>query len=194
MRTLVVYCHPNPGSLIAAAKDRVLAGLAAAGHDVRLSDLYADGFEPRLTADERRTHLQPGITPDLQGYADDLQWAQALVLVYPTWFSGQPAMLKGWIDRVWVNGVAWELPPGARFVRPRLGNIRRIVVVTSHGSGKWINALEGETGKRVATRSIRVLCSKRTRTTWCPIYGLDTAPESKRTAWLAKVERTMSKL
>ena len=51
MRTLVVYCHPNPGSLIAAAKDRVLAGLAAAGHDVRLTDLYADGFEPRLTAD-----------------------------------------------------------------------------------------------------------------------------------------------
>lgn len=194
MRVLLVHCHPNPESLVAAAKDRALAGLAGGGHEVRLVDLYADGFEPAMTAHERRTHQEPGVAPELQHYADHLAWAEALVLVYPTWWSGQPAMLKGWFDRVWVAGVAWELPAGANVIRPLLANIRRIVVVTTHGSPKYLNALEGESGKRVALRAIRAMCSKRTRTTWCAVYGLDTADHAERTAWLDRVERTLSKL
>ncbi len=194
MRVLVVHCHPNPASLVSAAKDRALAGLAAAGHHVRLTDLYADGFGPAMTAHERHTHKQPGVAPELQHYADDLAWAEALVLVYPTWWGGQPAMLKGWIDRVWVAGVAWELPAGAAVLRPRLTNVRRIVVVTTHGSPKHLNALQGENGKRVAFRAIRAMCSKRTRTTWCAIYGLDRADDAKRRAWLDRVERTLTNL
>lgn len=194
MRVLVVHCHPDPESLVAAAKDRVLVGLARSEHDVRFTDLYAEGFEPRMSSDERRTHAEPGVAPALQRYADDLAWAEALVLVYPTWWSGQPAMLKGWIDRVWVSGVAWELPEGANILRPLLTNIRRIVVVTTHGSPKYMNALEGETGKRVAFRAIRAMCSKRTRTTWCAIYGLDRADAAKRRAWLDRVERLAATL
>jgi NAD(P)H dehydrogenase (quinone) len=193
-RALVVYCHPNPDSFTAAARDRAAAALRGAGHDVRLTDLYADGFRPAMSCDERSTHKQPGIAPELQHYADDLRWAQTLVLVYPTWWSGQPAMLKGWIDRVWVAGVAWELPPGANVLRPLLRNIRRIVVVTTHGSSKLINALEGEAGKRTVTRSMRVMCSRRTRTTWCAMYGLDTAGDEARQRFLAKVARAISRL
>ena len=107
-RVLVVYCHPNPQSFTAAARDRALEALATHRHDVRLIDLYADGFEPAMSCDERRTHKEPGVAPELQRYADDLRWAQALVLVYPTWWSGQPAMLKGWIDRVFANGWAYD--------------------------------------------------------------------------------------
>jgi NAD(P)H dehydrogenase (quinone) len=193
-RVLVVYCHPNPRSFTASVRDRALAALAMLGHEVRLTDLYADGFQPAMSCDERRTHKEPGVAPELQRYADDLQWAQALVLVYPTWWSGQPAMLKGWIDRVWVAGVAWELPAGANVVRAKLRNIRRIVVVTGHGSSKFVNALEGEAGKRTVTRSMRAMCSRRARTTWCAIYDLDTAGEDARERFLAKVERAMSRL
>ncbi len=194
MRTLVVYCHPNPDSLIAAALQRALDGLHVAGHDVRITDLYADGFQPALSCQERRTHKEPGVLSELQPYADDLGWAEALVLVYPTWWSGQPAMLKGWIDRVWVAGVAWELPDGANVLRPLLTNVRRIVVVTTHGSAKYVNALEGESGKRTVTRSMRAMCNKRVRTTWCAIYGLDRATEEKRIAFLDRVERTLTRL
>ena len=187
MRVLAIYCHPNPNSFVAAARDRALAGLATAGHEVRLSDLYADGFEPVMSADERRTHKEPGVADELKPYADDLAWAEALVLIYPTWWSGQPAMLKGWIDRVWVH-------EGDRTPTPRLRNIRRIVVVTTHGSSKLINALEGESGKRTVTRSIRAMCSRRTRTTWCAMYGIDTRDASERAAFLDRVERTLSNL
>ena len=152
MNVLVVYCHPDPASFVAAARDRVLAALDRDGHVVRLTDLYAEGFDPCFDAHDRRTHLEPGTAPALQRHADDLRWCEALVLVYPTWWSGQPAMLKGWIDRVWANGVAWTLPAGSNRLRPLLANVRRIVVVTTHGSSKVVNALQGESGKRVATR------------------------------------------
>ena len=188
MRTLVIYCHPNPDSFVAAARDRVLAGLGAAGHEVRHTDLYADGFRPELSEDERRTHLEAGIAPELQRYADDLRWAEAIVLVYPTWWSGQPAMLKGWMDRVWGAGVAWELPEGASVVKPLLTDIRRIAIVTTHGSSKWVNALEGESGKRTVFRSIRAMCSRRVRTSWTAIYKLDRIDEAERVAWLDGVE------
>jgi NAD(P)H dehydrogenase (quinone) len=193
-RVLLVYCHPNPESFTAAMRDRALATLGSGGHEVRLTDLYADEFDPAMSCDERRNHKEPGVAPELERYADDLRWAQALVLVYPTWWSGQPAMLKGWVDRVWVAGVAWELPAGANVVRPLLRNIRRIVVVTGHGSSKLVNALEGEAGKRTVTRSLRAMCSRRTRTTWCAIYGLDNATDDARDRFLAKVDRTLSRL
>ena len=189
MRTLVVYCHPNPDSFVAAALDRVLAGLRASDHEVRVTDLYADGFRPEMSLEERRTHLEPGAAPELDGYVADLRWAEALVFVYPTWWSGQPAMLKGWMERVWACGVAWELPEGAQVTRPLLTHIRRIAIVTTHGSSKWMNALEGEAGKRTAFRAIRAVCSRRARTSWIAIYGLDRADAAKRVAWLDRVER-----
>ncbi len=190
MRTLVVYCHPDPASFTAATRDRVLAALANRGDDVRLTDLYGEGFDPLFTAQECRDHLRPGPDPSLARYAEDLQWCRRLILVYPSWWSGQPAMLKGWVDRVWVNGVAWDLPAGANRIRARLHNVRRIVAVTSHGSSKLTNAVEGEVGKRLVTRTLRALCHPLTRTKWIALYDIDTASDEQRHAFLDRVERS----
>ncbi len=67
-------------------------------------------------------------------------------------------------------------------------------MVTTHGSSKWVNALEGESGKRTVTRSLRAMCSRRTRTTWCALYGLDRADDSARAAFLDRVERALARL
>jgi NAD(P)H dehydrogenase (quinone) len=193
-RALVIYCHPQANSFVAAARDRVLAGLATGGAEVRFTDLYADGFDPGFTASDHGNHLVAGTDPSLASYAADLQWCDTLVLVYPTWWSGQPAMLKGWIDRVWVHGVAWTLPEGANRLAPGLRNVRRLVAVTTHGSPKWINIVEGEGGKRTVTRSLRTMCHPLARTTWLALYGIDSASESKRTAFLDRVERRLTRL
>jgi putative NADPH-quinone reductase len=121
-RVLVIHCHPSEDSFVAAVRDRVTDALTAAGADVRLTDLYADGFDPLFGADERERHLSPGTDPSIASYADDLRWCDMLVLVYPTWWAGQPAMLKGWIDRIWAQGVAWDLPEGANRRCSRAGS------------------------------------------------------------------------
>lgn len=191
-RVLVISCHPSAEGLIPAARQRILGSLDSCDVDVRHTDLYSDGFKPELTAEEHRHHTDPIVSDDLMRYTRDLTWCDTLVLVYPTWWSTQPAMLKGWIDRVWAAGVAWELPNGADRLVPRLHNVRRIIVVTSHGSNKWINSFQGEGGKRVAFRSLRSMCNRRTRCHWWALYGVDTSSEETRRAWLEQLdERTI---
>lgn len=194
MRTLVVFCHPVADSFSSALRDASLSGLATGGHEVRLTDLYAEDFDPVFSAADHALHLDlPSKKPAITRHADDLRWCESLVLIYPTWWSGQPAMMKGWIDRVWVSGVAWTLPPGANRLQPLLRNIRRITVVTTHGSSKFVNALEGEAGKRIASRSLRVLCSRRCRTRWIAFYRIDDSTDEARAAFIDRVERRLAR-
>ena len=199
MRVLVVHAHPSPESFVSHLRDAALAELAAAGHEVRQRDLWAEGFDPVFTADERLTHtgeLAPklGRHPELASHVADLQWCEALVLVYPTWWSGQPAVLKGWFDRILMNGVAWRLPEGANRIQPLLGNVGHLVVVTTHGSPKWVNALQGEPGKRTAMRSVRLMFTLRCRASWVAMYGLDRASVRRRVAFERRVRRRMRRL
>ena len=193
MNVLVVYCHPDPASLVAAARDRAVSTLERRGHVVHVVDLYAEHFEPRLSAAERAAHRTPGVSSELQVYADQLRWCDALVLVYPTWWSTTPAMLKGWIDRVWARGVAWDLPAGTSTLRGRLRNVRRLAAVTTHGSPRRVNFIEGETGKLLVKRTLRVLCHPLVRVTWLACYGIDTATADERTAFLDRLERKLSR-
>jgi NAD(P)H dehydrogenase (quinone) len=193
-KVLVVHCHPLPDGFIPAALARVRAGLAESGADTRLHDLYAEGFVPELSAEEHRTHVEPGITADLGQHAADLRWCDTLILVYPTWWSGQPAMLKGWIDRVWASGVAWELPEGADRLQPALRNVRRIIAVTSHGSPKHLNVLQGEGGKRTLFRSLRTMCHPLTRTRWLAYYGIDADDAARQDAFLDALPDKIARL
>ena len=194
MNVLVVHCHPDPLSFVAALRERVVETLRAKGHAVRERDLYAEGFDPEFSAAEHARHLQPGVDPDLIGHTDDLQWCETLVLVYPTWWSAQPAMLKGWFDRVWVRGVAWELPEDSARIRPLLRNVRRIVAVTTHGSSKFVNAVEGEAGKRTMTRALRLMCHRRCHTRWLAMYDVDRSTLADRRQFLRRVERRIARL
>lgn len=194
-RVWVVSCHPSAESLTAASCERVLAGLAIAGHEVRHTDLYADGFDPAMPAHERRHHLDaPDTKPAIAAHVESLRWCDTIVFVYPTWWSGQPAMLKGFIDRVFVHGVAWDLPPGASRLRPRLHHVHRLVAVTTHGSSKWVNALEGEGGKRIITRSLRALCHPLARTTWLALYDVDRRAPADIRRFLDRVEGRLARL
>jgi putative NADPH-quinone reductase len=191
VRTLVVHCHPDPDSFTAAVRDRAIEALRARGDEVRLTDLYAVRFDPVLSQREEARHLEAGADPSVADHAADLQWCQQLVLVYPTWWSGQPAMLKGWFDRVLVKDVAFELPPDSNRIHGKLRNVRRIVAITTHGSSKLINALEGEVGKRMVTRTLRAVCHPLARTRWIALYGIDTASDAQRAAFLERVARRL---
>ena len=199
MKVLVVSAHPSNESFVASLRSAVLEELTEMNHEIRHHDLYAEEFNPVFSAYERLNHvgnleLKLQNLPDLRIHVQDIQWAEALVLVYPTWWSGQPAILKGWIDRVLMNEVAWVLPEGAARIRPLLTNIRKVVVVTTHGSTKFVNSLEGEAGKRTAFRSIRLMFNKRTRCHWIGLYALDHVPHDKRGKLVINVRRRIRRV
>ena len=191
--TLVVICHPKPSSLTRAAAERVLTGIRRAGCPLRVLDLDEPAFDPVLRLEEVRDHLgSPTDRPDLTSHFDALRWAERVVLVYPTWFSGQPARLKGWFDRVWMNEVAFVLPEGANRITGRLRNVRRLDVVTSHGSTRRVNWMQGNSGRIRVTRTLRVLCHPRCRTGWHAIYDIDNASPDQVEAWLDLLEERFS--
>jgi NAD(P)H dehydrogenase (quinone) len=194
VKAYVVYCHPDPDSFTSAICRRAVDSLQSAGHEVRVSDLYADGFDPAMSVDEVRDHLgPPEHKPGVAEYCDNLQWCETIVFIYPTWWSGQPAMLTGWLDRVLIRGVAWDLPDGATRIERRLTNVRRLVAVTTHGSSKFINLLEGETGRSVIGRAVRLLCHRTARSTWLALYGIDRSTAPQREAFLDRVESRLGR-
>ena len=99
MLTLLVVAHPSPDSYSRAVAARAETGLITAGHEVIVLDLYAMGVRAAMTAEERLAYHgdSPILDPMIAEHADLVQRAEAIVFVYPTWWSGLPAVLKGWL-------------------------------------------------------------------------------------------------
>lgn len=196
MRVLVIYCHPDPQSLAAAVRDRALTALAAAGAEVRLADLYAEGFDPVLTAGDL---AQYGESPANEGriapYAEALRWCEGIVFIYPTWGQGLPAMLKGWLDRVLVPGLGFHPPrhEGGR-VRPGLTHVRRLVVLTSHGTSWWIARVTGDAGRTMLMRGFRLLLSPRARSRFVTLHRVHATSAEERAAHLDRVADVVARM
>ncbi|MBX3272593.1 MAG: NAD(P)H-dependent oxidoreductase [Sandaracinaceae bacterium] len=107
-KILVVYSHPNPKSFSRAVLESVLAGLGRAECEVQLLDLYAEGFDPVLVVDEQRRRRDLHRVEYTQPYREQIAWCDAMVFVYPVWWGGFPAMLKGYLDRTFVSGLTYS--------------------------------------------------------------------------------------
>jgi NAD(P)H dehydrogenase (quinone) len=196
VQVLVVFAHPDPDSFGAAVRSAAVAGLERGGHEVRVVDLYAEGFRTAMTTEERIAYHSAGplLDPQVQAHADLVRWAEALVFVYPTWWSGLPAILKGWLERVFADGVAFTMHPVTGKVVPALGHVRVIVGVTTYGSPRWSRLVLGDSGRRTLHRALWLCCPRRTRRLWLGFDGVDGRPEGARRAHLANVERRLARL
>jgi NAD(P)H dehydrogenase (quinone) len=194
MRVLVVYCHPVPDSFCATVRDAAVEALTARGWDVRLVDLYAEGFDPVLGADERRHyHDRAPTDPALAPHIENLKWAEAILFVYPTWWYGLPAMLKGWLDRVWATDVAFKLPADGGRIISLVPHITRIGAVTTCGATWLISFLMGQPGRKTILRGMRALCAPRSHTLYVAHYDMDRSTAASRAAYLEKVRRRLEK-
>jgi NAD(P)H dehydrogenase (quinone) len=187
MHILLIACHPRDDSYNAALRRTVQATLEAKGHEVRLRDLYAEGFRPALSAAEHAVTNAPGVNrAGIEREVEDLHWAEALVLVYPTWWYGMPAMLKGWFDRVWLPGIAFRIGPGA--IEPLLTKIRRIAVVTTYGSPLWLLWYLGWPDRKVVGRGLRRLCARDCRLDWHYLTHMDRRERWELDRFLARTQ------
>lgn len=196
MRMLVIYCHPCPESFTAALRDRALTALAAAGHETRLIDLYAEGFDPVMGGDERRAYHTAGTNEaPVAAHLEALRWAEGLLFVYPTWWYGLPAMLKGWLDRVWIPHATFTMPEPGKPIGRVLTNIRFVGAVSTLGSPWWWwRLVMSEPGRRTLLRGLRPLVAPRCRTLWLALHGIDGATADQRMAFVGKVEKRLAAL
>lgn len=189
MRALIVYCHPNPQSFCAHLRDT--AAEALAGEDVRVLDLYADGFDPVMGLEERLNYQTPGLNEKpVAEHIAHLKWCDTLIFVYPTWWFGLPAMLKGWLDRVLVPHATFSLPTVERPTQPALHNITTVSAITTCGARWWQSKVIGEPGRKTLLRGIRFICHPRCRTRYSALYKMDLTTHDQRAAYARKV-RTM---
>lgn len=205
---LVIHAHPDPDSFSAAIRDRAVAALTRAGHEVELIDLYRPRYEPAMTEQEHLDYYSIGNDhpdPVTEAHIEAIKQAKMLVFIYPTWWSGLPAVMKGWLDRTLLPDVAFTLtgaddvdggvdsePSGT--VAPALTNITRIVGITTYGSGKTEVRLLGDAGRRTITRTVRLVCARRCRTTWLGLHRLDTSTPGQRAQFLEQVDAKLGTL
>jgi len=155
MKVLLVFAHPEPKSLSASLRDVAVHELEAAGHEVRVSDLYTMNWKsevdwadfPALASGDR---LQPAaasknafttdtLTQDVKAEMDKLLWADTLILQFPLWWFTMPAILKGWVDRVYAYGFAYGVGEhsdtrwGDRYGEGTLAGKRAMLIVTAGG-------------------------------------------------------------
>ena len=191
MRVHLVYAHPSPTSFAAAIRDRVVAALEAGGHEVDVFDLYAASFNPVLSPSEWAANGDPAKNQaGVEAEVARLRAAEALVLCFPTWWYGMPAILKGWFDRVWVPGVAFHLPPGGGQIRPGLTNIRQLWVVTTHGAPGWFIAWLGNPGRTVLLRGLARVIAPGAGKRFLTLYRMDGASRPRLERFLRRLDRT----
>lgn len=194
MKVLYLYCHPLDDSFHAAIMREAVAALRAKGHDVDLCDLYAEGFDPVLTAERRRSYHDVAKNRDgLEGYVARLHAAEALVLQFPTWCFGLPAMLKGWCDRLLMPGVAFDISDPAD-VKPMLTNIRHVVGVSTYGRPRWVAMYVGDPPRKVVTRYLPRLMKKRAKVEYHALYHMNVATPQQRAGFIERVKGVMARL
>ncbi|MEM6311485.1 MAG: NAD(P)H-dependent oxidoreductase [Pseudomonadota bacterium] len=195
MRALVIYCHPRPDSFTAAVRDRVLDSLSERGVQTRLIDLYASKFDPVLSPSDLELYEDETRNTALtQDHVADMEWCDTLIFVYPTWWYGLPAILKGWLDRVLVPGVAFKMPDDAhKNIRPGLTHITRLAVFTTCGASWWLTRVIGQPGRRTLLRGLRFICAKRCKTAYLAHYAMDSSTDTSRKAHLLRVSAKMDR-
>lgn len=174
-------------------RDAAIAGLTSAGHVVSLIDLAADNFDPVMSFDEWNVYVSGSgeIPRGLERYVELVRESEIFVFVYPTWWSGLPAQLKGWLERVMVPGVAFQLNEKNK-MKPVLKHVKHVYVLSTFGSPKTYVRLINNNGRRVLVRAFRMSGSWKMRTTTFGMHALDTCSNSDRRAFLDLIEKKLA--
>lgn len=193
MRIQVVHSHPLTDSYDHALFGVIVETLKTNGHEVVATDLYREGFEPAMTEAERRSYMGNGYdTGAIARYTETLKSVDGVILCFPHWWFSMPAMLKGWVDRVWGPGVAFTYDAEGK-LEPALTNIKLFGVVTSYGSPWWAVILyAGNAGHKVLMRGMKPMCAKGVQSFYLAHYAMDKSTPKSREAFIAKVRKRIA--
>lgn len=193
MTCLLVIAHPVNNSLCRSLTGVARAALKSHGVKVTLEDLYAVGFQPALTSAERLSHYGEGsfvVTGDMQR----LLAAEMLVLVFPTWWFGFPAILKGWFDRVWAPGVAYDLPTEGKAIAPRLLKLKVVIAITTLGSPRWVDWLVlRQPVKLILKRALIGACAPQAKLHYLALHEAEKVNSQRFEGFATKIRNTIAR-
>lgn len=188
MNILIIYAHPNHKSFNGAILKQVQDHLDLK-HTVKLLDLYAEKFNPVLYFDEDHRRRDMAVDPDTQTYRNLITWADKLIFIFPVWWSGMPAILKGFIDRVFASGFAYSYK--------KMGmaghlNGKTAWIITTHNTPGFLTPFVQDYGK-VLKRQIFSMCGIKPckLTSLAHLRGIDL---KKRQKMLEKIATQASQL
>ena len=148
MKVFVVYCHPSKTSFTYRVYENLLKGLQEAGHEITVSDLYEMNFQTDLTEEEylRETYYRAElpVAEDVCMEQEKIQASDAIVFIYPVFWTEAPAKLVGWFDRVWSTGFAYS-------PNPQMKTLDKALCIAC--AGKLLESLE-EVGERKAMETV----------------------------------------
>jgi putative NADPH-quinone reductase len=189
MRVLVLYAHPVETSFVAALHGEVVRTLRARGHEVDDCDLNVEGFDPVMSRQDRIDYHDVKVNrARVAPYVERLLAAEALVLVFPVWNYGFPAILKGFVDKVFLPGVSFELSATGDYT-PKLRNVRRLAAVCTYGGTRLRTILMGDPPRRVVSRSLRSLIAPGGVCSYLAHYDMNHSTPERRRGFLDQVGR-----
>lgn len=128
MKNLIVYSHPNPKSFCYGILETITQTLKAKGHEVILRDLYTQKFDPVLKGSDFESFAAGKMPTDILIEQNHIRWAERMIFIYPVWWAGFPAIMKGYVDRVYTNGFAFKY--GASGPEGLLGGKKSLLIGT----------------------------------------------------------------
>lgn len=138
MHALIVVAHPDTQSLSHCIAAQVAEGLSAAGHSPEIADLAAEGFDPRFSLADNTAYRNRAPRPaDVVAEQARVDRADALVLVYPIYWWSMPGLLKGWIDRVFTNGWAYDYGDNGKVIKKLRGRRVHLIGVGAADAGTY---------------------------------------------------------
>jgi putative NADPH-quinone reductase len=195
MNVLLVHAHPDPDSfnhsLVAAAR----RGLESAGHTVTALDLYGLNYQAVMNDDEWRAYEtdSPVRDPLVAEHVALVRSSDAMIFVYPTWWSAMPAIMRGWLERTMLLGVAFEFDKKRRLT-PQLNHIKHLIGISTHGSPWWYVKLVNDNGRRMISRTLRFNGGLRTKVSWHVLYAMDRRSPVQRQRFLDRIEKKMGQM
>jgi NAD(P)H dehydrogenase (quinone) len=193
MRVLVLFAHPVETSFGAAVHQTLLSTLAKRGHEIDDCDLNAEGFDPVMTRQDRMEYHDVSVNRTrVAPYVERLLAAEALAFSFPVWNMGFPAILKGFIDKVFLPGVSFNLSDNGDYT-PTLRNIKKLGVACTYGGARLHTFLAGDPCRRFITRSLRVTCGLGATCDYVALHDMNHSRADKREAFLREIERRFSR-
>lgn len=190
MNCLVVLAHPLENSLCKHLAEKTIDHLKRQGFQVTVKDLYAENFNPILSEEERESYYKEQFDDrQLESDITQLKQAESLVLIFPTWWFGFPAILKGWFDRVWAPGYAYEHASDYGPIKQCLNNLKEMKVITTLGSPWWVDTFILRKPVKTTLKSALLgACATNCKFKMLSLYKSEKLSEAKIDKFIRKIE------